>query len=74
MGTRPRTWSHGCRSCSGTSECVCPQLGIKSSGTVRGAEEHLRSSLDAFMMPKSTQGSSCIHLGPVRCARRVDFK
>ena len=62
-GTRPRTWSHSCRRCSETSECVCPQLGIKSPGTVRGApdpwttyisaEKHPRSSLGAILMPKA---------------------
>ena len=56
------------------------KLGIKSPGTVRGkpytmsAEEHPKSSLGAVLIPSSTQGSSCIQLGPVRRARKADFK
>ena len=58
------------RSCYLTCDLYC----MKSLGTVRGApytisaDEHPRSSLGAIRTPKSTQGSSCVQLGPVRRA------
>lgn len=47
---------------------------MKSPGTVRrvpytiSGEEHPRSSLGVFRIPKSTQGSSRVQLRSVRCA------
>ena len=61
-------------------ESVSAKPGIKSPGSVKvkpytiSAEEHPKSSLGAVIISRSTQGSSCTQLGPVRRARKADFK